>query len=70
MSQRRFSIVRIFRVRESGNAEFWIANFVVMASTVIGVYLAAQAGFKTALQFEVARSERDGFVCGARCSTR
>jgi hypothetical protein len=61
VSQRRFSIARIFRVRESGNAEFWIANLVVMASTVIGVYLAAQAGFKTALQFEVARSERDGF---------
>jgi hypothetical protein len=61
MSRRRFSIVRIFRVRESGNAEFWIANLVVMASTIIGVYLAAQAGFKTALQFEVARSERDGF---------
>lgn len=61
MSRRRFSIVRIFRVRESGNTEFWIANFVVMASTIIGVYLAAQAGFKTALQFEVARSERDGF---------
>ena len=58
---RRFSIVRIFKVRESGNAEFWVANFVVMASTVIGVYLAAQAGFKSALQFEVARSERDGF---------
>jgi len=32
-----------------------------MASTVLGVYLAAQAGFKTALQFEIARSERDGF---------
>ena len=61
MSRRRFSIVRVFKVRESGNAEFWIANLIVMASTVLGVYLAAQAGFKTALQFEVARSERDGF---------
>ncbi|MFZ1107711.1 MAG: hypothetical protein WAN43_05115 [Rhodomicrobium sp.] len=59
--RRRFSIVRIFKVRESGNAEFWIANLIVMASTVLGVYLAAQAGFTTALQFEVARSERDGY---------
>jgi hypothetical protein len=59
--RRRFSIVRIFKVRESGNAEFWIANLIVMASTVLGVYLAAQAGFKTALQFEVARSEREGY---------
>ena len=61
MSRRRFSIIRIFKVRESGNAEFWIANVIVMASTVLGVYLAAQAGFQTALQFEVARSERDGY---------
>ncbi len=61
MSRRRFSIVRVFKVRESGNAEFWIANLIVMASTVLGVYLAAQAGFTTALQFEVARSERDGY---------
>jgi hypothetical protein len=57
----RFQISRIFRVRESGNAEFWIANLVVMASTILGVYLAAQAGFTTALQFEVAKSERDGY---------
>ena len=27
----------------------------------IGVYLAAQAGFTTALQFEIARSDRDGY---------
>jgi hypothetical protein len=61
MCRRRFSIVRIFKVRESGNAEFWIANLIVMASTVLGVYLAAQAGFTTALQFEVARSESEGY---------
>jgi hypothetical protein len=60
MSQ-TFPIWRIFRVRESGNAEFWISNLVIMASTIIGVYLAAQAGFTTALQFEIARSERDGY---------
>jgi hypothetical protein len=58
---RHFHVTRIFKVRESGNAEFWIANLIVMASTIIGVYLAAQAGFKAALQFEVARSERDGY---------
>ena len=57
----RVPILRIFKVRESGNAEFWVSNLVVMASTIIGVYLAAQAGFATALQFEVARSERDGY---------
>ncbi len=54
-------VLRIFKVRESGNAEFWISNLIVMASTIIGVYLAAQAGFTTAMQFEIARSERDGY---------
>jgi hypothetical protein len=58
---RRFNPFRIFKVRESGNAEFWLSNLFIMASTIIGVYLAAQAGFTTALQFEVARSERDGY---------
>ncbi|MGO8781417.1 MAG: hypothetical protein ACLQKK_21280 [Rhodomicrobium sp.] len=53
--------LRIFKVRESGNTEFWLSNLFIMASTIIGVYLAAQAGFTTALQFEIARSERDGY---------
>ncbi len=54
-------IVRIFKVRESGNAEFWLSNLFIVASTIVGVYLAAQAGFKTALQFEIARNDRDGY---------
>ncbi|MDZ4792357.1 MAG: hypothetical protein SGJ17_14325 [Hyphomicrobiales bacterium] len=33
-----------FKVREHGNLEFWISNFVIIISTVLGVYLAAQAG--------------------------
>ena len=54
-------VLRIFKVRESGNAEFWLSNLFIMASTIIGVYLAAQAGFTTALQFEIARNDRDGY---------
>lgn len=54
-------LLRVFKVRESGNAEFWISNLMIMASTILGVYLAAQAGFRTALDFEVARGERDGY---------
>jgi hypothetical protein len=54
-------VLRILKVRESGNAEFWVSNLFIMASTIIGVYLAAQAGFSTALQFEIARSDRDGY---------
>ena len=54
-------VLRIFKVRESGNAEFWLSHLFIVASTVAGVYLAAQAGFSTALQFEVAKSDRDGY---------
>ncbi len=54
-------VLRVFKVRESGNAEFWLSNLFIMASTIIGVYLAAQAGFTTALQFEIARNDRDGY---------
>jgi hypothetical protein len=54
-------VLRIFKVRESGNAEFWLSNLFIMASTIIGVYLAAQAGFTTAMQFEIARNDRDGY---------
>jgi hypothetical protein len=50
-----------FRVRPEGNLEFWISNLVILVSTVLGVYLAAQAGFRTALEFEIARSEREGY---------
>ncbi len=41
--------------------EFWISNLVIIVSTVLGVYLAAQAGFRTALEFEIARTEREGY---------
>ena len=54
-------ILQVFKVRESGNVEFWVSNLVIMVSTVLGVYLAAQAGYKVALEFEVARGERDGY---------
>jgi hypothetical protein len=54
-------LLQVFKVRESGNAEFWISNLIIMASTVLGVYLAAQAGYRTALEFEVARGDRDGY---------
>ena len=54
-------IAYIFRVRDTGNAEFWVANLIVLISTVLGVYLAAQAGYKTAMEFEVSRADRDGY---------
>ncbi len=51
----------IFKVRETGNREYWFAQIVVLLSTVVGVYLAAQAGYKTAIEFEVTRGQRDGY---------
>ena len=54
-------VLSIFKVREEGNLEFWVSNVVIIFSTVLGVFLAAQAGYKTALDFEVARSEREGY---------
>jgi hypothetical protein len=54
-------LFNIFKVRQEGNAEFWVANLVIVFSTVLGVYLAAQAGYRTALDFEFARGEREGY---------
>ncbi len=54
-------VLNVFKVRETGNKEFWISHAVVFLSTVLGVYLAAQAGYRTAIDFEVTRSERDGY---------
>jgi hypothetical protein len=55
------TIFGIFKVREKGNLEYWVSQFVVLTSTVLGVFLAAQAGYSTAIQFEVTRGERDGY---------
>jgi hypothetical protein len=53
--------LRIFKVREQGNLEFWVSNAVIVLSTILGVYLAAQAGYTTALNFERVRNEREGY---------
>jgi hypothetical protein len=54
-------LFNIFKVRKEGNAEFWVSNLIIVLSTVMGVYLAAQAGYRTALDFEFARGEREGY---------
>jgi hypothetical protein len=54
-------LLRIFKVREQGNTEFWVSNLVIVFSTVLGVYLAAQAGYRTAVNFELARADREGY---------
>ncbi len=43
------------------NWEFWIGNFFIVFSTVLGVYLAAHAALETAIQFEAVRADRDSY---------
>jgi hypothetical protein len=54
-------VLRIFKVREEGNLEFWVSNLVIVMSTILGVYLAAQAGYATAVNFERVRNDREGY---------
>lgn len=45
--------------------EFWMGHLLVMVSTVLGVYLAAHSGLKTAVEFEAIRSDRDNYYLRA-----
>jgi hypothetical protein len=47
------------------NKEFWLGNIFVMLSTVLGVYLAANSGLKTAMEFERISSDRDNYYLRA-----
>jgi hypothetical protein len=58
---RLLQMLAIFKVREKGNLEYWVSQLVILISTVLGVYLAAQAGYSTAIQFEMTRGEREAY---------
>lgn len=45
--------------------EFWISNLIILASTVLGVYLAAKAGLDTAVEFENIRTDRGNYYLRA-----
>ena len=47
------------------NKEFWIGHFLIMVSTVLGVYLAAHSGLKTAVEFDAITSDRDNYYLRA-----
>ncbi|MEQ1864729.1 MAG: hypothetical protein ABL996_08750 [Micropepsaceae bacterium] len=51
----------VFRVREKDNLEFWVSHALVIFSTVLGVYLAASAGYDAALSFESLRGDKQGY---------
>ena len=43
------------------NWEFWIGNFFVVFSTVLGVYLASHAALETAIKYDSLRTDRDNY---------
>lgn len=47
--------------QKSQQREFWIGQMLVILSTIMGVYLAAHEGFKVAIDFEMVRSDIDGY---------
>ncbi|MBP6011825.1 MAG: hypothetical protein KBA31_06315 [Alphaproteobacteria bacterium] len=53
--------LNLLRVREKDNLEFWVSHAIILASTVLGVYLAASAGYDAAVSFENLRSDKQGF---------
>ena len=48
-------------ISDNKNREFWISHMIILAGTIIGVYLAASAGLKVAVQFELIKSDRDSY---------
>ncbi len=51
----------IFDMSKRQNAFFWVGQLSVIVSTVIGVYLAASAGLKTAVDFHSITSDEQNF---------
>lgn len=64
-------LIRLKSISQAGKLvsglkkEFWIGHLLVMVSTVLGVYLAAHSGLKTAVQFEAITSDRDNYYLRA-----
>ncbi len=58
---------QVNRIARPGDAaRFWLAQIFLIASTIIGVYLAAQVGFEKALEFDALREQRTAyFMLGA-----
>jgi len=44
--------VKFLSVRDRPNTEYWITQAIILFSTILGVYLAGQAGFRIAVDFD------------------
>lgn len=59
---RPFRFIRpIFLPRDKNNAEFWLSHALIIASTVLGVYLAAGAGYRVGMELQTVRSDRESY---------
>ena len=47
--------------REKNNAEFWLSHALIVGSTILGVYLAAAAGYKVGMELQSVRSDRESY---------
>jgi len=52
---------KVFDIKDNKNKEFWFSNIIMLLATVIAVYLAASAGLKTAVQFELIKADKDSY---------
>lgn len=53
------SLHRFFSNQEERH--FWLGHIFTVVATVVGVYLAAQSGFRKAIEFELLKSDRDEY---------
>ena len=51
----------LFLPREKNNAEFWLSHILIVGSTILGVYLAAAAGYRVGMDLQTVRSDRESY---------
>jgi len=51
----------LFLPRDKNNAEFWLSHALIIGSTVLGVYLAAAAGYRVGMELQAVRTDRESY---------
>jgi hypothetical protein len=51
----------LFNIASTKAQEFWLGHTIVLLATILAVYLAASAGLKQAIQFELIKSNMDRY---------
>lgn len=60
-SNKLASNVKHEQIDEIKKASFWISQFFILIATIVGVYLAANQGYKQAVQFDNMKSYKDNY---------